>query len=124
MVKTNLLFVDETEELKNHGRIDTTKAKPFELSELEDVSGNVRRAGELWNTGDPRILTLQIAESKVYIVDSEDLQNVKENDLLFLKVSPVERCVTLPNAIINSSSSNICVEHGNQNVWKSLNNAN
>jgi hypothetical protein len=91
MVKTNLLYVEEKEELRNHGQIDNSKAKPFELSALEDVSENVRRATELWNTGDPRSFALQIAQSKVYIVDSEDLQSVKENDLLYLKVSPIER---------------------------------
>ena len=94
MVKVSLLYVSEKDEIaaKRTDNLDKSKAKPFEISELEGVAENLQRAVELHSLPEsPDYYALQAHASQEYLVETEDLAKIQENELIILQVSPIIR---------------------------------
>lgn len=94
MVKVSLLFVSEKDEIaaKRTDKFEESKAKSFEISELEGVLANLQRAVELFSLPEsPDYYALQSRNLKEYLVETEDLAKLQENELVLLQVSPVIR---------------------------------
>jgi hypothetical protein len=92
MVKVSVVYVTEKEEVtaKRIDKMDTSKAKDFEVSELESVSDNLERAVMLFELEEsPNYYALQVLSSKEYLVETEDLTKLSEGAVLLLQVSPV-----------------------------------
>lgn len=93
-MKVSILFVSEKDEIaaKRTDKLDQSNAKPFEISELEGVAANLQRAVELLKLSDPTdYYALQSHKSQEYLVETEDLAKLQENELIIIQVSPVIR---------------------------------